>query len=181
MAKRISRRTALAGLVASGTATCGAIPALAASIPLDLEPCSNFPVRAIGRELLEYELDVSVAMFESGLPVQNRFLMQGTRLPQPVYLTVELLRNSEIRSRKLAAIRKYVAWTGVESFIQSEANEEFVISRFVTRTSMNVCLRAIERYPQRVGRNTTLHAIKILTPDEFPADIQELLPIDIVR
>ena len=174
MAKRISRRTALAGLLAGGTATCGGIPTLAASIPLDLEPCSNFPVRATGRELLEHELDVSAAMIESGLPVQHRFLMHGTRLPQPVYLTVELLRNSEIRSRKLAAIRKYMAWTGVESFIQSEANEEFVISRFVTRTSMNVCLRSIKRDPLRAGRNTTLHAIRLLTPDKFPADIQLL-------
>lgn len=178
MAKRISRRTALAGLVASGTATCGAIPAMAASIPLDLAPCSNFPVRAIGRELLEHELDVSVAMIESGLPVQNRFLMHGTRLPGPVYLTVELLRNSEIRSRKLARIRNYMAWSGVESFIQSEANEEFLISRFVTRTSMNVCLRAIKRDPQRVGRNTTLHAIRLLTPEKFPADIEQLLRQD---
>lgn len=175
MAKRISRRTALAGLLAGGTATCGAIPTLAASIPRDLEPCSNFPVRAIGRELLEHELDVSVAMIESGLPVQHRFLMHGTHVRQPVYLTVVLPWNGEIRSRKLAAIRNYMAGSGVESFIQSEANEEFVISRFVTRTSMNVCLRAIKRDPQRVGRNTTLHAIQMLTPDSFPADIESLL------
>ena len=175
MAKRISRRTALAGLLAGGTATCGAIPALAASIPLDLEPCSNFPVRATGRELLEHELDVSAAMIVSGLPVQHRFLMHGTRLSQPVYLTVDLPQNGELRSRKLAAIRNYMAWSGVESFIQSEANEEFVISRFVTRTSMNVCLRSIKRDPLRIGRNTTLHAIRLLTPYKFPADIEHLL------
>ena len=176
MAKRISRRTALAGLLAGGTATCSGIPTLAASIPLDLEPCSNFPVRAIWRELLEHELDVSAAMIESGLPVQHRFLMRGTRVhAQPVYLTVKLPKIGEMRSQKLAAIRKYMAWTGVESFIQSEANEEFVISRFVTRTSMNVCLRYIKRDPLRVNRNTTLHAIRLLTPDSFPTDIEHLL------
>ncbi len=127
-------------------------------------------------------MDLTVAMIEGGHRVIPRFFMQGMGDSlEPVYITVEPPKRGERRRRHLGGLRNYIAWTSAESFIQSEVTNEFVITRLVTRTSMNVCLRSIRRDKLKIETGITLHAIRLLTPESFPADIEDLLPPESVR
>ncbi len=182
MVKKISRRSVLGGTLAASAAMSGVCPAFAVLAPGDLQPRPTSIARCFGWELIKHELDFTFALIEGGHQVLPRFLMQGTGShAEPVYVYFDLPISGERRRRRLSGMRKYLALTGAECFIQSEATSEAVISRFVTRTSMSVCRHLIVREPHGVQRGTVLHAIRLLTPEEFPADIEALLPLDPVR